>query len=112
MVKELFFDTHDNIRTIQLSNDQADGIFLVTDLSQATKITIEFEDTDLATIDSTVETEAIDFTRDPVNGVVDLKLGGLGIAPGSYAAAIVVYDDVATNGIRWEPELVITIREF
>lgn len=112
MVKEIFFDTHDNIRTVQLTNDQADGVFLPTDLTDATKITLEFKDTTITTIDSSVETTAIDFTRDPTNGVVDLKLGGLSLDPGSYIVSLVVYDAVATNGIRWEPTLKLVIEEL
>ena len=110
MIKELFFDTHDNVRSLQLLADQADSVFLPVDLTEVTKVDIEF--TDGTTVSSDDYSAKILWDRDPTNGVLDLKLGQVGLETGTYIGTVICYDVVNTAGIRWEPEVKVTIKEY
>jgi hypothetical protein len=109
-IKELFFDTHDNIRSLALKADQADGVFAVVDLTNVTKVAIEFDDG--TTVDSDTYADQIAWDRDPTNGVLDLQLGRVDLVPGDYLGTIICYDVANPNGIRWEPELRVIVKEY
>lgn len=73
-----------------------DGV--VTDISNALRITIGFCDT---VIDSDTSPDAFDWTEGE-DGKLYLALGDESIPVGSYNALIVIYDSVNTDGIVWD----------
>lgn len=72
-----------------------DGV--ATDLSNITRMTVEFGDD---TVDSDTSPDAFDWS-DAEYGKMYLKFGYESIEVGSYHALVTVYDVVNTEGIVW-----------
>lgn len=73
-----------------------DGV--ATDLSDITRMTVEFGDD---TVDSDTSPDAFDWS-DTADGKMYLSFGYESIEVGSYDALVTVYDAVNTDGIVWD----------
>ena len=92
MIFETIHLTHDN--SIDLSF-VIDGV--VADLSNTTRMTVEFGD-DI--VDSDTSPDAFDWS-DAEDGKMYLSFGDESIDVGSYNALVAIYDAVNVDGVVW-----------
>ena len=103
---EKVFLNRDNTNTLQLQDDsQALGTLANSDLTAATKVGIQFDKLP-SMYNSVDDPTVISFTPD---GKVTLKLGSLNLPEGERTAYFVVYDGANPNGIRWTPDVILTV---
>ena len=67
--------------------------------SSITRIVISLNDDPSTIIDSSINADAFEWD----NGKVVLSLGHLGLPVGAWDAEFVLYDEVNTSGVVWQP---------
>ena len=103
---EVVFLNRDNINILQLQDDSAvPGVLADSDLTAATKLGLVFDNLPVE-YDSSLHPAVISYTPE---GKVTVKLGGLGLPPGERTGYFVVYDGSNPLGIRWTPDLILTV---
>lgn len=103
---EVVFLKRNNVNVLQLQDDSVTpGTLADSDLSAATKLGLVFDNLPTE-YDSIQHPTVISFTA---TGKVTIKLGGLSIPPGERTAYFVVYDGANPQGIRWTPDLILTV---
>ena len=107
-MKEVVYQGHDNLITFQLQDDHVTPDELgPAELGGVTRMTLEFDDTTIPTVDSDSHAGVFDWSAG--NGYVDIRLGGQGLPEGSHRVTLIVYDNSNPNGIRWEPAFCILV---
>lgn len=84
----------------------SNGDVAVADLTTATRVTLGLYDaagTLVATVDSAISPDEIDWSAAPASGQIELALGGLGLPVGAWRAKLVVYSAAVPAGELFVP---------
>lgn len=104
MITVTIYKDRDNLISLGL---KADGI--LRDVSGSSRMILQIGDTipDLA-IDSTIYTNAFDWTTNGANGQVDIDIGRLnGIDRGKFRSRLTIFDATYTHGLVWDEFLLV-----